>query len=377
MNLFIYSYNNYYNRIVKKAGDLISDYESYLHYGPVQGVYGFTPGDGINTTQLIGTNAFVYDGKGDYLIAYDPMTDTIDSRWFIIDSNRTRNGQWQLTLHRDLVVDYYDAIIDSPCFIEKATLTSDNPLIFNKESVRVNQIKQSELQLKDRTNSAWIVGYYDTKKLIEDPTLFSVEIPFQDQDYDIAVPKTYEEWLGDQSTFPYRGPVNGGVVKINTKLKGNNQVGTYALYPWILNNNKFSTSVVASSNVTSLSQYNQDTPVSADELYNLLIKNNPDIYNLLNTQFSGGDQAVVDELLKYDNKVVRFVREQGGYEFKEINIIYNARSSGTTAITAGSLYTNLYNKIRVAYEGVWSNAAANQYSFEAVVSYQEYGITVS
>ena len=50
MNLYIYEYNNYYNRIFKKAGDNIVDYEQYLYYGPVTGVYGFTPGDGVNTT---------------------------------------------------------------------------------------------------------------------------------------------------------------------------------------------------------------------------------------------------------------------------------------------------------------------------------------
>ena len=376
MNLYIYSYNNYYNRILKKAGDLISDYESFLHYGPVTGVYGFTPGDGINTTQVIGSNVDMYDGKGDYLIAHNPNTNEIDSRWFIINSDRSRNGQWILTLHRDLMVDYYDAIIDAPCFIEKATLTSDNPLIFNRESINVNQIKQSETELKDATGSAWIVGYYDSKKLQEQPELFSVNIPFQDQEYDIAVPTTYEEWAGENS-FPYRGPVGGGYLQVRTKVKGNNQIGTYTLYPWIQNNQKYSVSTVASANVTQLNQSNKDNPVPADELYNLLIKNNANFMNLINTQFGGGNQEVVDELLKFDNKVVRFLDGQGGYVFKEIGIISNLRTSGTTAITAGGLYTNLYNTIRTRYEGDWLSASANQYSFETFVTYQEYSIKVS
>lgn len=376
MNLYIYSYNNYYNRILKKAGNTLESYEPFLHYGPVQGVYGFTPGDGINTIQVIGSNALMYDGKGDYLIAHNPNTNEIDSRWFIIDSNRNRSGQWTLTLHRDLLVDYYNAVIDAHCFIEKATLTSDNPLIFNKEAMTVNQIKQSELELRDKTGSAWVVGYYDSKKLQDDPNLFSIEVPFQDQEYDIAVPKTYEEWVGDY-TFPYRGPVNGGYLKVKTKVKGNNQIGNYTLYPWITNNNKYSVSTVASAYVTTLDQYNKDEPVSADELYNLLIKYNTDFTNLINTQFGGGQQAVVDKLLKFDDKVVRFSNGQGEYVFKKINISYHPMSSGTTAIKAGSLYTNLYNKIRDEYQGDWLNATANQYSFEALVTYQEYGIAVS
>ena len=111
MNLYIYNYNNYYNRTIKKAGDSIADYSDYLYYGPVQGVLGFTPGDGVNTIQLLGSTIQMYDGKGDYLIVHNPQTDMIESRWFILDNERTRNGQWQLTLHRDLVADYYSNII--------------------------------------------------------------------------------------------------------------------------------------------------------------------------------------------------------------------------------------------------------------------------
>ena len=161
MNLYIYSYNNYYNRIVKKVGDNISDYQEFLHYGPVQGVYGFTPGDGVNTQQVIGSNSMMYDGKGDYLIAHNPDTGEIDSRWFIISVDRTRNGQWILTLHRDLIADYYDIIVDSPMFIEKATLNADSPLIFNSENMSVNQIKTNETLLMDKSKCAWLVGYYD------------------------------------------------------------------------------------------------------------------------------------------------------------------------------------------------------------------------
>lgn len=161
MNLYIYNYNNYYNRTIKKAGDSIADYSDYLYYGPVQGVLGFTPGDGVNTIQLLGSTIQMYDGKGDYLIVHNPQTDMIESRWFILDNERTRNGQWQLTLHRDLVADYYSNIIEAPCFIEKATITDlSNPLLFNSEQMTFNQIKTSEKLLKDKSGCPWLVGYY-------------------------------------------------------------------------------------------------------------------------------------------------------------------------------------------------------------------------
>lgn len=183
MNLYIYSYNNYYNRIVKKAGDSIDDYAEFLHYGPVTGVYGFTPGDGVDTVQILGSNISSYDGKGDYLIAHNPETGEIDSRWFIIDCNRTRNGQWQLTLHRDLITDYYEPIINSPVFIEKATIPSSSPFIYNKEQVSLNQIKMPysqkspELLLKDVSECPWIVGYYSRNLANGDITTMEGTLP--------------------------------------------------------------------------------------------------------------------------------------------------------------------------------------------------------
>ena len=188
MNLYIYSYNNYYNRIVKKETSL-KDYEPYLVYGPVTGVYGFTQGDGVNTNQLIGSNAQMYSGEGDYLIAHDPQTNKIDSRWFIIDCNRTRDGQWQLTLHRDLVVDYYDEVIDAPCFIEKATLRQDDKLIFNNEEMSFNQIKTKETLLKDKSEIPWIVGYYE--KDLKD---FSGTVSYFIPENTVSIGSNIEDW---------------------------------------------------------------------------------------------------------------------------------------------------------------------------------------
>lgn len=188
MNLYIYSYNNYYNRIVKKEGNLITDYIDFLHYGPLQGVYGFTPGDGVNTKQIIGSNVAMYDGKGDYLIAHNPNTDEIDSRWFIIDVNRTRNGQWELTLHRDLVVDYYDLIIDSPMFIEKATLAANSPFIFNSENVQLNEIKKAEYLLENNLKTPWVVAYLSRKDGEGNYNSFSGEFVYNN----MPVEPTYE-----------------------------------------------------------------------------------------------------------------------------------------------------------------------------------------
>lgn len=79
---------------------------------------------------------------------------SIHSRWFILESVRTRMGQYQLTLKRDSIADNFESLLNCPAYIKKGTVSDDNPLIVNDEGVRVNQIKTSETLLKDKTNSA-------------------------------------------------------------------------------------------------------------------------------------------------------------------------------------------------------------------------------
>ena len=153
MTLYILEYNNYYNRIVKKEDSL----SAYLEYvlGTYEGVINWNPNDGVKTTQVLNHPV----EEGDYLLVVDD-TNTIVSRWFIVESARLRNGQYQLTLVRDVMVDYYDNIINAPAFIEKATVVDiDDPAIYNNEDMTFNQIKQQEILLKDPTKCAWVVGY--------------------------------------------------------------------------------------------------------------------------------------------------------------------------------------------------------------------------
>lgn len=169
MTIYVLSgFNNYYNRVVKKF-DTISEYEPYVLH--VQQNYNFVPNDNVNTQVVLGNIGNQYTGEGDYLIVVNESNEIV-SRWFIIESVRDRAGQYTLTLHRDLVVDHYDEVLDAPMFIEKATITDINdPAIFNRESLTFNQIKQSEYFLKDETNCPWIVGYIPKSLPIEQKTV--------------------------------------------------------------------------------------------------------------------------------------------------------------------------------------------------------------
>lgn len=161
MNLHFYSsFNNYYNRklIVYPAIDEYEAWEDFLLND-----VNFNPNDGITTNHIVG-GPNVYNGQCDYCIVEDE--NEIVSRWFIIENRRTRGGQYDVILKRDVIADYYDQVLSAPCFIEKGWVSSNDSAIFNKENITFNQIKKKEVLLKDATNSAWLVGYYDRNKTL-------------------------------------------------------------------------------------------------------------------------------------------------------------------------------------------------------------------
>lgn len=151
MTLYILNYNNYYNREVLVL-ESITDATKYLQQ-KIEHV-SFDPNDDVNTTQIINN----YD-SGDYMLCVDETNNSIVSRWFIIDAVRTRQGQYKLTLRRDVIADNIDDIKEAPMFVEKAMLDDTDPMIVNDEGLQLNKIKTSETLLKDSTGIPWIVGY--------------------------------------------------------------------------------------------------------------------------------------------------------------------------------------------------------------------------
>lgn len=153
--LYLLSYNNYYNRIVKREAN-ISGYLTYSTYNPL--TCNFNPADGIDTEHIFNVPYVANTPAADYCIVVDENNEIV-SRWFIVQATRTRGGQYRLSLHRDLLADYYDEVLSAPCYIERAMLNANSPFIFNSENMRFNQIKKKEHLLADKTNTPWIVGY--------------------------------------------------------------------------------------------------------------------------------------------------------------------------------------------------------------------------
>ena len=172
--LLLKGYNNYFNRIVKKEADITAYKQastSYLEYANVN----FDPQDGIMTSLVVGGDTqkktetvgntevtkildFESGGSPDYLIVHN--SDIIESRWFIVECVRVRAGQYKLALKRDVLVDFNEQIMNSPCYIEKGTINDpEDVLLFNSEGMSFNQQKQGETALRDKSNCAWLVGY--------------------------------------------------------------------------------------------------------------------------------------------------------------------------------------------------------------------------
>lgn len=149
--LYLYNYNNYLNRIVKKENSL-EDYGTPLYELTTTN---FNPNDGITATHDIN---YAKD-DGDYVIIADDESNIV-SRWFVVESKRLRGGQYRLNLRRDIIVDNLDKVLNAPMIIHKGMVKYTNNLIFNKEGFNVNQIKTSETLLKDNNNNfPWLYIY--------------------------------------------------------------------------------------------------------------------------------------------------------------------------------------------------------------------------
>lgn len=160
---FYVGFNNYYNRKVI-VHDSLDDYQDYLLL-TIPNV-NFKPKDGINTDQIVNTTqavdyqVFNLSNTPDYAIVADD-DNTIISRWFVTQyESLIYKNQYRAVLRRDVIADNYDAVIEAPVFIEKATITDkQDPALFNSENMGFNQIKTSETLLKDWTECPWIVGF--------------------------------------------------------------------------------------------------------------------------------------------------------------------------------------------------------------------------
>lgn len=318
MKLYILTYNNYFNRKLLKL-DNISDYKQYVVLTADN--ISFNPNDGRQTTQILNK----YE-KGDYLICTETKdeVETIVSRWFILEANRTRQGQYNLSLKRDVLADNLDVIEEAPMFIEKAMLQDTDKMIVNNEGMQFNQIKTNEILLKDKSNCPWIVGYV-SKDL---SSVVSTEIGYKPDgvnDYTTlgqiaAAIGTTEDILATLVTYPGETPINTLFTKefyltykFRVPVTGiitNYQCDKLTIDSTISNGNWNRTDYVQS--LDSLIEFKLSSPTYIEELtakaliesiltYGTAIKD--DIAALLNRSYYLTTEQF-DKLKEYDGKTV-------------------------------------------------------------------------
>ena len=321
MDLYYLNFNNYYNRQVKRF-DTLAEYLPFL-LGTSEASRNFNPANDIVVKFVTNRDR---SEVGDYIVAVN--NGVIDSRWFVLNGDRLRGGQYELTVRRDVIADYYSETVTSPCFIEKAKLDSGDPMIFNKEDMTVNQIKTQETQLKDRTGCAWVVGYVPNNAFSEASTINSkyIEPNFNiDVKYDSLSEFPYYRFINeDMWDKPYE-------VVIDTYV-GASSYGYNRSFKLTLDlMNGYTDSVLVDKTWSTSSGYYGD-PEPAGTFYGTLKTSQQDrqaLYNSLLGYSRYGDNfgVDVDAFKNWNNKIIQVGTGESAVYYK-VNIVKQSYNAG-------------------------------------------------
>lgn len=182
-------YNNYRNRTYRKSSNLAAYVDaSDTSYVSTDKDTNFSIEDGIVMSHVFNIKNYT-GGEPNYLLLLDKDTNEIESRWFVIDWNKIRGGQYAASLRKDLLADNYEAITKAPCFIEKGYVGPEDSAIFNKEDMTFNQIKTRETILRDDSRTSWIVGY-----IAQDHTALTNKSFTIKPEVDLTVSGNFSDW---------------------------------------------------------------------------------------------------------------------------------------------------------------------------------------
>lgn len=376
-DLYFLEYNNYYNRLLLREETLAAYLPFMIGTTPIQNV-NFIPANGINTQYIANWS---YEATPDYLLVVEDGE--IISRWFVLDSDRTRSGQYRLALRRDLLADFYNPLINATAFIEKATLEYNDPLIFNKESMTFNQIKTSETLLKDESQCPWIVGYYARTTANDTLTSLSGTAEIY-QPSDILLDGPYYTW---QYSNKIGTSLETGLPVINTDFsqqtiavvaKATTQNANIA-YKYYHRNSLAYLDLNSSHNGSSLSTTYPSNSVAARETafsnacleyYDQIGNQIPAYYKVTPT-----NNSEYNTLLSQVGKRIETTEADGTHKYYKVKLYSKKNTSDSNNIAAGSLYNTLesvkqsYNNKVTSSNMIIGNA--NQYSYWLEYNYTE------
>lgn len=165
-HIYLLKYNNYTQRIHRRAGDTLSAYSSYIYASYASTGYNFVENNGIDSVLVLNIATDDPSAYCDYILVADDTSEAIISRWFIINQDRLRNGQFRYTLRRDLLSDYSDMVKRSEVLFARGPLpyTYDgtnytyDPVMFNPETFAYSKVKKNQVRLK-KDRFMWLVIY--------------------------------------------------------------------------------------------------------------------------------------------------------------------------------------------------------------------------
>ena len=344
-DIYLLNFNNYYNRIVRYR-DSLSDYQGYqVKYRGQR-----TDPNG-NTAVLTGVNFFEADSvdtslvvnwagdSPDYVLVVED--NQIKSRWFVVEDTKTRGGQTRLMLHRDLIVDYYTELTaqETAIFVEKAIVPSNNNLIFNSEAMTFNQIKTSEVLLKDQSGCPWIC-VYAAREDGEETLAYNVDLG---TDVEIAATLTEAEF----QNYLQNPQAKGDAALFTVNIKGRDaSTAKFLNY-----------SVTAyGSNDTYVSDTQTPTGVFGDfirdlsvtQVKNAIAPQIESIASYLYTVIDGYDSAKYETFRSLHNQNIRVNLSNGQTKIYSCNVSLNGLTGSSDAV--GALWSNA---IRPAIESLY------------------------
>ena len=417
MQLLLLHYNNYFNRIIKKK-DTVADYKSAdTNYKEVANI-NFNPGDGVNTSIVLGLgqNGSIFtDDEFDYLVAYETVDNInyIRGRWFILEQDRKRGGQYELTLKRDVIADNYLAVVNSPIFLEKGFINDVNdPLLYNSESMNVNQIKQEEIPLKDETKSGWVVGY------IPSDAFPKVEPAYDRVEKTVTIPMAANITVNGLSSWNYWNYCSNnsdykfiadtyGKRKVTVKIKGHKTMPDVSLVNNIFEAGEY-TFYVNSTDTGAYTQkyryskstwgpiepanypqeYKDYTPVSVESLLATNICN--DIFNSVrnNATFNSSLNTVLSSSISIgDTSALRALQDKilldsSTNTYYRINIITNYEETPitiTSSVFGGQVALNALNSartIKYSLSGDYTTFTASNASTSYAIQLNQVGVSL-
>lgn len=346
------NFNNYYNRIIKKYDDINSYIENSDDYA-IRGDKSYInleSGSKMNFAIKDGvTSEMTYNYAADDLWQPDYVVITnennkIQHRWFVLEADQPRKGQYVLSLRRDVIADNYTSTLNSPCFIERGYVPYTDNFIFNSEGINFNQIKtDNEILLKDKTGVSWIVGYVAAPEKAERPEGTVCEGKL-DHDIDLYV-ASIDNWMESHNasiTTYYYSPnsvylnwtVEGESLYNYAYRYGVNQFGTTAdnvavgrhpnTYKWRENG---SSSNVKSSLMSKV--YNSNVSNYLQQANLRTIFNNDDLYS---------NMSQYENYKELNNKIIK---DTGTGKLYRVQVIMGEADNLNT--TVGSSIANVYD----------------------------------